>query len=138
MRTLREILEMLDTGVNAILNCKLLSKEEFIEKYADEELYNALKNAKTGLIEISYLDNTNKHYGFTAAFGEGLACRMSNEDNWYTTTTIKSIDWDNKTFETRNSVYKFKFQEIPIDKALASAKELYNKLENESKNKETE
>lgn len=137
MRTLREILEMLDAGVNAILSSKLLSKEEFIEKYSDEEMYSALKNSKAGLIEISYLDGTNKHNGFTAALGEGIACRMSNENNWYTTSTIKSIDWNNKTFETLNSIYKFEFQEIPLDKALASAKELYNQLENDSKNKET-
>lgn len=138
MRTLQEFLCMLDGGVNTILNYKLLSKEEFIEICSDEETYNALKNSKTGLIEISYLDGTNKHSGFTAALGEGIACRMSNEDNWYTTSTIKSIDWNNKTFETLNSIYKFEFQEIPLDKALAGAKKLYNQLENESKNKEIE
>lgn len=138
MRTLQEILCMLDGEVNTILNCKLLSKEEFIEICPDEEAYNALKNSKTGLIEISYLDGTNKHSGFTAALGEGIACRISNEDNWYTTSTIKSIDWNNKTFETLHSIYKFEFQEIPLDKALAGAKKLYNQLENESKNKEIE
>ncbi len=137
MRTLREILSMLDVGVNSILNHRLLTKEEFLAKFPDsEKLYNLLSKSKVGLIKISYLNGTNEHSGFTAAFGKDIACRLSNEDEWYSTSIIKSIDWDNKTFETLHNIYKFEFQELPIDKVLFSAKELYNKVINESKNKE--
>lgn len=140
MRTLREMLDLMDPGVEHILFHRLLDKERFMQLVESEELYNCLHKSKAGLIKISYLNGSNKHNGFTAAFGEGIACRMSNDKNWYSTSTIKSINWEDKTFETLNNIYKFDFQEVPIDEALQWANEFYEKHfgKNESKSKETE
>lgn len=128
MQTLRDYLDLIDQDVSIILLHKLLDKERFLDVTGSEEIYNCLKNAKSGLITISYLDGRNKHSGFTAALGEGIACRLSNEYTWYSTSNIKSIDWKNKTFETLNNIYKFEFQEVPIDEAMELADEYYNKF----------
>ena len=127
MRTLRELLDLMTPDVERILICKLLDKEKFLKSVGSEDIYNLLHKAKVGLIKISYLNGDNEHSGFTAAFGEGIACMMSNEHEWYTTSTIKSINFEDKTFETLNNTYKFEFQEIPMDEVIQWAKKFYKK-----------
>ena len=139
MQTLREMLSLIDKDVEALMLLKLLDKDQFLEIVDSEEIYEAVKKSKSGLIKISYLDGSNEQHGFTASFGEGIACRMSNEHEWYTTSTIKKIDWEDQTFETLNNIYKFEFQEVPIDEAHEAAKKFYEEItnKNDSKSKET-
>ena len=101
-----------------ILNVKNLSKKEFMERFNDEKLYSYLKNSKEGYIEVTkvsdnpgYLDNNESRKGDTAAFGVGLRCYMEDADNWFCTSVITDIDWNNNIFTTLNSKYKFKFYE---------------------------
>lgn len=87
-----------------------MSKEEFLEKVENnEELYNQIQNSKSGYITIE--KDHDIHRGYTAMFGEGLPCYLSSVSEWYITSNVQKIDWENKTFDTLNSTYKFKFQE---------------------------
>lgn len=131
MKTFLEILPMIDENIMARLRLRALSKEEFLSEYGEDasDIYEHLQKSKCGLISVEHTDTKKKHYGITAAFGEGLSCYMSNEDRWFTTSVIKHIDKD--TFETLNSVYKYNFEEM-------SWRELYFDLQlyvDEGKNK---
>ena len=91
-----------------------LTLEEAKEKYhLTEEQYLAIKNSKSGWIIIQRLEPTRgrKHDGFTAFFGEGLSCYLSNPSEWYYTSIVTHIDWENNVFKTLNSLYSFKFTE---------------------------
>lgn len=90
---------------------KEMSKEEFLSlKGMSEELYNALQNSVEGWIKISRVGDGKGESGYTYAFGEGLSCRIDNVDRWYITSVIQSIDWENQTFKTLNSIYNFEYK----------------------------
>lgn len=133
MKTLLEIILMIDDNVQRILISRFLSEEEFINKFQNEQLYNYLHNSKCGYIRITNFDTGETHYGITGAFGENIGCYMSNEDEWFTTSIIQKIDWDKKKFQTMNSVYKFEFEELPQN-ILDDMKKNYESEQNESKN----
>lgn len=95
-----------------------MSKEDFIKKYGDSPLYEIIRNSKMGDIEIekvvdSPLDEV-KMKGITPGFSEGMSCYIEDNDRYYYTSTIQSIDWENNIFHTLNSDYKFKFNERDI------------------------
>ena len=82
-------------------------------------MMSMIANSKSGNITIQKIAGVDRpdypigdsQYGYTAHFGEGLSCKMDNKDFWFRTSNILSIDWENKTFKTLNSVYKFTFNE---------------------------
>lgn len=99
---------------------KLMSKEEFDEKYGrDDELFDNIQHALSGHIKVTkvsdnygYLSPGEWREGKTPLFGEGIALWIcGTEDDFYHTSTIQSIDWENNTFKTLNSTYKFEFNE---------------------------
>lgn len=70
---------------------------------------------KQGYIEIEQIEGTQigrKEKGTTRCFMEGLSLLLGNLSSWYQTSNIVSIDWENNTFKTKNSVYRFKFHEV--------------------------
>ena len=108
----QKIIPMVDANVETLLEAR-------VNNDLSEELNNALQNSKCGIIHVKHANTGKTHYGITAAFGEGIGCYMSNEDNWFTTSTIKKINWEEKHFETLNSKYFFDFEELDFQ-------ELYN------------
>lgn len=111
-------LDGIDTRTMQIMAIKDLSKEEFLEKYQDEELYNDIHNSKSGHIKITkvsdnpgYLGKGGTREGFTPAFGEGISCYISCLTEYYYTSIITKIDWENNVFYTLNSKYSFEFNE---------------------------
>ena len=111
---------MIETQIAYITKAKHQTKEEFIKQNGEDKLYiwELLQNAKEGDISITkisanvgYLGKNDTERGFTPAFGEGLSCYIDKPDSYYYTSIIQSIDWENNTFKTINSTYKFKFDE---------------------------
>ena len=95
-----------------ISELKKLSKEEFLtHEGLTEEIYEALQKSKEGWIKISRTTDGAGDQGFTSAFGEGISCKISNPSTWYVTSVIQSIDWENHTFKTLNSIYNFEFKD---------------------------
>lgn len=100
---------------------KKLSEEEFIKSNGEgtENVYHLLKNAKEGNISITKVSNNPGYLcqgevikGWTPAFGEGIALWIDVDPiNYYHTSTIDNINWEDNTFKTRNSTYKFEFNE---------------------------
>lgn len=115
---------------------KEMPKEKFLSlNGTSEELYNALQNSKEGWIKISRIGDGNGESGYTYAFGEGLSCRIDNVDRWYITSVIQSIDWENHTFKTLNSVYNFEYKdrdqiEVERKENLDRMNKLFENLEN--------
>lgn len=115
---------------------KEMPKEKFLFLNGmSEELYNALQNSKEGWIKISRIGDGNGESGYTYAFGEGLSCRIDNVDRWYITSVIQSIDWENHTFKTLNSVYNFEYKdrnqiETERKESLDRMNKLFENLEN--------
>lgn len=140
MTTLKKHWRLIDRNVKTILFNRVVGKERFLKIYPDQKkLYDTISNSKLGIIKIEKVgDPNNKHWGFTAGFGEGIRCYMSNEYEWFTTSIIQKIDWDKKEFQTMNSVYKFEFDEIPFEVAYNDLKEMNKDFvkEYESKYKE--
>lgn len=72
-------------------------------------------HAKKGYMTVTKLEGKNNdkitlgsvHEGHTDAFIEGLALLLSTADRWFHTSTVLSINWEDGTFKTRNSTYKF-------------------------------
>ena len=92
-----------------ISELKKLSKEEFLtHEGLTEEIYEALQKSKEGWIKISRTTDGAGDQGFTPAFGEGISCKISNPSTWYITSVIQSIDWENHTFKTLNSIERIK------------------------------
>ena len=97
-----------------------MSKDDFIKKYEKSTLpiYEAIKKSKMGDIEIEKVVDTPldavKMKGITPGFGEGISCYMEDNDTYYYTSTVQSIDWENNVFHTLNSEYKFKFNERDV------------------------
>ena len=105
--------------VKLLQKLRTMSKEEFLEVYPnDEQLYDNIQNSKVGYIKITkstdnpgYLISGEFREGYTPAFGEGLSCFIDGVDEYYYTSTIQSIDWEEKKFYTLNSIYEFEFVE---------------------------
>ena len=107
-----------DDRVKTILELKKLSKEEFLSRFPDENIYNDLHESKEGNIKITkisdnsgYLSEGESREGHTPAFGKGLSCYIDCGETYYYTSVIKEIDWENKIFYTLNSKYSFEFNE---------------------------
>lgn len=120
MNLSHRILRMADDNVWHLIQTRYEGKEKFLSNPKNqlkeyEDLYDNITNSKCGLIKIEHSKTGEIHSGFTAAFGENIGCYISNEDSWYITSIIKHIDWDKGEFNTLNSVYKFEFEEIPIN-----------------------
>ena len=94
-------------------NLKKLSKEEFLKlQGATEELYNNLHKSKSGFIKIHRITgNPYSISGHTEAFGEGIALYVKNSSEWWTTSNITYINWEEGWFDTLNSRYNFTFKE---------------------------
>lgn len=116
--------------MKTISELKSMSKEEFLAlPNMTEEIYNALQNSKEGWISISRVGDGKGQKGRTNAFGEGLSCKIDGVDGWYITSIIQSIDWENHTFETLNSVYNFEFKNLDqLDKERKESFERINKM----------
>lgn len=92
-----------------------------------------------GYIKICKKSNNPNNYisqggviaGLTPLFVEGLGVYILNEDEWFMTTAIQHIDWYNKEFTTKNSVYSFEVKGIEIPDYII---EYINQYNNESKN----
>ena len=92
-----------------------------------------------GYIKICKKSNNPNNYisqggviaGLTPLFVEGLGVYILNEDEWFMTTAIQHIDWYNKEFTTKNSVYSFEIKGIEIPDYII---EYINQYNNESKN----
>ena len=128
MRNYRKVSETpLTKGVKAIKEMGD-SIEEFQKStfYVDDEMkyedFLKIKNSKWGKIFIQkisencgYLRNGEARDGFTPLFSEGFSCYVYLDDpfeNYYYTSTIDSIDWENRLFKTKNSTYSFSFVEM--------------------------
>lgn len=122
-----------------LLNLRKRSLDEVKQLVPNHpEIYDLLRNSKIGYISIQkvsdnagYLSKGMSEEGWTAAFGEGLSLRMELGFSYYYTSTIQSINWEKGYFDTLNSRYEFKFNEINFD-------EIMEYLENASKGQETE
>lgn len=98
-----------------IKKLKSLTKEEFL-KFPDatEWLYKCLQESKSGYIHIWKEDHSIDKKGHTEAFGEGISVQLDNMTEWYRTSVIQKINWDEKYFDTMNSRYYFDFtEELP-------------------------
>jgi len=117
---------MLEKQLAYITKAKNQSKEEFISENGENMLpvWEALQKSKEGRISITkisdnlgYLSKGGSERGWTPAFGEGISLYIDNIDRYYYTSTIDSINWEDHTFKTRNSIYKFEFYECENQKA---------------------
>ena len=110
---------MIEQQVAYITRAKNATKEEFLERYPTHgEIWELLQKAKSGFIKIEkisantgFLGQGGVVSGYTPAFGEGLSCYIDRIDSYYYTSTIQSINWEDGTFKTLNSIYKFEFDE---------------------------
>lgn len=77
------------------------------------------EHAKKGYIKVTKIEGDETRYklgatheGQTNNFIEGTGVLMEDaHGNWFHTSVIQSIDWENKTFKTLNSTYKFDLNE---------------------------
>lgn len=110
----------------------------FIGVYEDKELIKAfykednsykdflswlreyiLSNAKKGWMTIKKLEGVNnefisvgsEHSGHADAFIEGIPLFLESPTDWFRTSIIRSINWEDKTFQTLNSTYSFTLNE---------------------------
>lgn len=82
-----------------------------IEQFLKDWIYS---HAKKGYIEITQIKGNQEgrfERGHTKTFMEGCSLHISTINRWYRTSIIESIDWENNTFKTLNSTYKFNFYE---------------------------
>ena len=121
--------ENLLTGIREL---KKLSKEDFFKVHgATEKLYEQVKNSKAGWISIKRQSDGVSEKGTVEAFGEGLSCVVLNPNSWWATSNIESIDWENHTFKTKNSIYDFEFK--PYDQITKDREEFHKHLMDEGK-----
>lgn len=111
---------MLEKQLAYITKAKNQSKEDFVAEHGENMLHvwEALQKSKEGEISIvkisnnlGYLSKGEGERGWTPAFGEGLSLYIDAIDSYYYTSIIDSINWEDHTFKTRNSTYKFQFYE---------------------------
>lgn len=86
-------------------------------RWFDEYL---LSHAKYGYMSVTKLEGKNneryqpgaKHEGFARnGFIEGISLLLDSGARYFRTSPIKSIDWENHTFQTCNSTYSFTLNE---------------------------
>lgn len=122
MESIEKYYDCLDSKVISTILLRVKPEKEFVKTLGPEELYDSFQKSKVGYIKVSKISDNpgikqgSEYEGVTGAFGEGFAVWMSNPSHWFHTSTIKSIDWNNHTFETENSTYKFEFEELEYDK----------------------
>lgn len=91
------------------------SLEELKERIADaqlaEKVFEILKGCKEGYLRIQrqWPSLGEKKEGWTYVFAAGFPLHIDNAESWYSTSNIEKIDWEGRTFTTRNSVYSFEF-----------------------------
>lgn len=114
---------------------KLLINIRFGQYGEDDPSVALIRNSKVGKIKIKkisenpgYLNKNNWFSGITANFGEGMGVYISDTTEWFTTSTIQKIDWENNRFETLNSTYEFQFEEISNE----TLNKIYDYYENSS------
>lgn len=118
MESIEKYCSCLDHRTIKFLLLRYKPKKEFITTVGPEEVYDRLHKSKVGYISVHKISDNpgiekNKVYeGVTACFGEGFAMWLSSENNWFHTSVIQNIDWENNVFKTMNSVYSFKFEEL--------------------------
>lgn len=128
MKSIEEYRNCLDNRTIKFLLLRAKPKKEFITTVGPEEAYDRIQKSKVGYITVHKVSDNpgiekGKVYeGVTACFGEGLAMWLSSETSWFHTSVIQNIDWENNTFQTMNSTYAFKFEELDptelVDKLL--------------------
>jgi hypothetical protein len=108
-----------DSYIQVMLKYRNMHLKDFIKAGGNCELHQAIKDSKVGYIKITkissnggYLAEGDSEEGITAAFGEGVGLYIAGVEQWYKTTTIRNIFWDEGEFTTMNSRYKFEFTEI--------------------------
>ena len=118
MKSVEDYPLCLDSRTVSSILLHLKPKKEFVKSLGPEELYEKFQNTKVGYVKVRKISDNpgiekNKLYeGVTGAFGEGFAVWLSSPGNWFHTSVIESIDWENKTFRTLNSTYSFEFEEL--------------------------
>lgn len=83
---------------------------KWLNQYIDE-------NAYKGYMEVTKLEGNNNltiptnsvHAGNTEAFMEGIGLQLVSPTNWFHTSIVTEIDWENHRFKTLNSIYKFTY-----------------------------
>ena len=82
--------------------------EEYIDKHAFKGWLTVTKQEgnNNNLIPVNAVRS-----GYTKAFMEGVGLYISGPDDWFHTSVVTSIDWENKTFKTLNSTYSFVINE---------------------------
>lgn len=97
---------------------KECTKDNFFDWYKDY-LRSIGKSGQITITKISdnegYLREGQSEWGRTKLFVEGASCYIDQNDRWYRTSVIQKINWENNTFETLNSTYKFKLIEDKKD-----------------------
>lgn len=129
-----------------IKDARELTWEEFKELHclddSDYVIYRALGEAKEGKITITkvsdnpgYLGSGQSEWGYTNTFAVGISLFIENNDRYYHTSIIESIDWENCVFKTKNSTYTFAFMEykpsiqVPVVKTTTNALPKYETTE---------
>ena len=91
------------------------SLEELKARIGNDELaeiaYKSKQDCREGYMRIrrQWPSLGKQHEGWTYVFMAGLPLHLAKVSRWYTTSNIKRIDWEGKTFETLNSIYAFEF-----------------------------
>lgn len=125
MRATRKISQVaLVKGVQEIKEMEVddFQNSNFKEEGMGYQDFLKIKNSKSGYICIKkisdnsgYLNSNESREGFTPLFSEGFSCHVLLDDlyeDYYYTSTIELIDWNNNTFITKNSEYSFVFKEM--------------------------
>jgi hypothetical protein len=111
--TFSECVQLSDPKIKLLLSIRF-------GKYGEEDpSVELVRKSKVGKIQIrktsenpGYLNKGGWFSGITANFGEGMGVYISDTTEWFTTSTIQEIDWENNRFYTLNSTYEFQFEEI--------------------------
>ena len=108
-----------DNYIKALLKYRDMHLRDFVKVGGSAELFYKIRDSKVGYIKITkissndgYLSEGESEEGITAAFGEGISLYIAGVEQWYKTSVIRKIFWDEGEFTTMNSRYKFEFKEI--------------------------
>ena len=108
-----------DNYIKALLKYRDMHLRDFVKVGGSAELFYKIRDSKVGYIKITkissndgYLSEGESEEGITAAFGEGISLYIAGVEQWYRTSVIRKIFWDEGEFTTMNSRYKFEFKEI--------------------------
>lgn len=117
MHTLNLLLNL----VNGKKDCKNNAKTDF-EK--------TIGNSKSGYLKIKkvsknmgYLMTDEEFAGYAPIFGTGFSVYLINQYDYFHTSLVIEIDWENHILHTQNSEYSFEFREIKdLDKLIEEYK----------------